>query len=47
LKNLNSFSKPMSYNYIQSIAARKGKYNKIILGEKKIIKKKNQIKSRK
>ncbi len=37
----------MSYNYIQSIAARKGKYNKIILGEKKIIKKKNQIKSRK
>jgi hypothetical protein len=40
LKNLNSLSKPMSCSYIQSIAARKGKYNKIILREKKIIKKK-------
>jgi len=40
LKNLNSLSKPMSYNYIQSITSRKGKYNKIILREKKIIKKK-------
>jgi hypothetical protein len=38
LKNLNSLSKPMSCSYIQSIAARKG--NKIILREKKIIKKK-------
>jgi len=34
LKNLNSLSKPMSCNYIQSIAARKGKYNKIILRKK-------------
>jgi len=34
LKNLNSLSKPMSCSYIQSIAARKGKYNKIILREK-------------
>jgi len=30
----------MCCSYIQSIAARKGKYNKIILREKKIIKKK-------
>jgi hypothetical protein len=40
LKNFNSLSKPMSCSYIQSIAARKRKYNKIILREKKIIKKK-------
>jgi predicted transcriptional regulator len=45
LKNLNSLSKPMSCSYIQSIAARKGKYNKIILREKKIKKKRKKIKS--
>jgi len=39
LKNLNSLSKPMSCSYIQSIAARKGKYNKNNFKRKKNYKK--------